>query len=430
MSGTSADGVDAAVVDVFGTGSGLRIETRAALSRAYAADLRERILELCRPGGGSSATISSLSVALGRVFAAAVLEVVAEAGLARESIDLVGSHGQTIYHAPPSRVGRENASTLQIGEPAVIAEITGLPVVSSFRARDVAAGGEGAPLVPYVDYLLLSHPSRGRAVQNIGGIANVTYLPPACHPVWRETARPESSKSSSKSSEAADSARCRVLLLDARGLPLLLPHIAGSHTAPGPSPAEVIAFDTGPGNMVIDGLARRLAGKPCDEDGRLAAAGEVHEGLLNELLDHPCFRTPPPRATGREEFGSGFVAALARRAADLGLSTAATLATATAFTARSIAESYREHLRPHGPVNEVVLSGGGAHNPTLVAMLARELGADVRVMKSDAVGLPVDFKEAIAFAVLASEAVRGRPANLPAVTGADGPRILGSLTAP
>jgi anhydro-N-acetylmuramic acid kinase len=213
-------------------------------------------------------------------------------------------------------------------------------------------------------------------VQNIGGIANVTYLPP------------------------------------------------------GGRAEDVIAFDTGPGNMVIDALARRLAGVDFDEGGRRAAEGQVDEELLNELMRHPFLQTPPPRSTGREQFGDAFVERLSARCRRLGLTTASTLATATAFTARSIAGSYFDYLMPNGPVDEVVLSGGGAHNETLVAMLSQYLRGRVPVIRSDQLGLPVDFKEALAFAVLASEAACGRPANLPAASGASGPRVLGSLTTP
>jgi len=286
----------------------------------------------------------------------------------------VGSHGQTIHHLPEGRRvgGRRVRSTLQIGEPCVIAERTGITTVADFRPRDMAAGGQGAPLVPYADYVLFRHDRKGRAVQNIGGIANVTFLPPAC---------------------SAD---------------------------------DVVAFDTGPGNMMVDravSLAtegrRRL-----DCGGRMAARGSVNEPLLTELMRHPYFRRKPPKSTGRETFGREFTDHLWRRARRKGVPAEDFVATVTALTARSIADACRRFLK--GSLDEVILCGGGARNRTMVAMLAEAL-APTAVRLSDELGIDADAREAIAFAVLARETIRGAAGNVPSATGARRRVVLGKV---
>jgi anhydro-N-acetylmuramic acid kinase len=272
-------------------------------------------------------------------------------------------------------VGKDSPvkSTLQIGEAAVIATRTGITTVADFRVADVAAGGQGAPLVSYVDWLLLRHPKRTRAVQNIGGIANVTYLPP------------------------------------------------------GDDPTHVRAFDTGPGNMLIDYAASRATAgtQTFDRDGQLAAAGRIDTTLLAKLMSHPYLAQSIPKTTGREQFGAQCGVTTWDQAKELGLSGADIVATLTAFTADSIADAYR-HFLPAMPA-EVVLGGGGANNPVLVAMLAERL-APAHVMTHQALGLDDDAKEAMAFAVLAYEASHGRPGNLPACTGAGRQTILGKIT--
>jgi len=311
---------------------------------------------------------------LGEVFASAVLRLAARAGVELASIDLIGSHGQTLHHMPRGRRhGRRSIrSTLQIGEPSVIAERTGITTVADFRPRDIAAGGQGAPLVAYADFRLFAHERLGRAMQNVGGIANVTYLPPGC------------------------------------GL------------------EQVVAFDTGPGNMILDRMAHHASGGRlrCDRDGRLARRGSVVGPLLAEWLGHPYFRRRPPKTTGRETFGQAAGDRMYRAAAEAGASPADAIATATALTAESIARAYRRFLPER--VDEAIVSGGGARNPALMDMLADRL-APSRVLVSDALGLDADAKEAVAFAVLAAEAVRDRCNNVPSATGARRAVVLGKI---
>jgi len=370
MSGTSADGTDAAVVRLDGAPPALDWQVLGHTHIEHPAGLREEIFACFRPATGSVDRLCRLNFALGRAFGAAALVAIAEVGLEPSDADLIGSHGQTLWHIPSGC----DASTLQLGEPAVIAEITGLPVVANFRTRDVAAGGQGAPLVAYVDRLLLTHPTRTRAAQNIGGIANVTYLPA----------------------------------------------LARTDQVP-------FAFDTGPGNMLIDDAAGRASGGVLhfDRDGALAARGRVDEDLLGELLADAYFAQPPPKTTGRERFGEQLGAEIWRRALASGTEVSDVVATVTALTAESIARAYRDFL-PEMP-DQVIASGGGTRNPTLMAMLREQLPG-VDVVTSDLVGLDPEAKEAVAFAVLAYETWHHRPANMPAATGADHPVILGSIT--
>ncbi len=387
ISGTSADGTAAATVRIEGAPPALKWELLAHINVPHPPDLREQIFASFRPETGTVDRLCALNFALGRAFADAAFQVAAAAGLKLAQVDLIGSHGQTVWHIPEG----PEASTLQLGEAAVIAELTGLPVVSNFRTRDMAAGGQGAPLVSYVDRLLFSHPTRSRALQNIGGIGNVTYLPP---------------------------------LLSGAG--------------EGGGGGEV-AFDTGPGNMLMDYAAGRATGGAWeyDRDGVLAAQGRVNEALLAELMAEPYLRLPAPKTTGRELFGVQFGARVWERAKAAGLADVDILATLTAFTARSIAQAYRE-LLPRMP-DEVIVSGGGAQNPTLMAMLRAALlpspeigggvgGGGVSVLTTDDFDLPAEAKEAVAFAVLAYETWHGRPGNLPAATGAQRAVVLGNIT--
>ncbi len=307
MSGTSADGIDAAVVELLGAPPRLEWRVLGHSHISHSPDLRQEIFACFRPESGTVDRLCSLNFALGEAFAAATLAAAEAVGLSIEQVDLIGSHGQTVWHIPTGR----QASTLQLGEAAVIAERTGRPVISNFRTRDMAAGGQGAPLVAFVDRLLLAHPHKRRAVQNIGGIANVTYLP-----------------------------------------------------LPGDGQAA-FAFDTGPGNMLIDAMAARVSdGRlTCDQDGRLAAAGSVHAGLLAELMANSYLRQSPPKTTGRELFGQPMAEIVAARAALLGLAPQDLLATVTAFTAESIARAYADFL-PSAP-DEVIVSGGGGCTVTL-----------------------------------------------------------------
>jgi len=336
--------------------------------------------------------VCALNVAIGEAFAEAALLVARQAGVAIESVGLIASHGQTVYHQVAAGAER---STLQLGTPAVIAERTGRTVVADFRPRDIAAGGQGAPLVPYLDMLLFRHPQRARAVQNIGGMGNVTYLPAA-------------------SSEAGD------WRLEAR-----IDEPASSLQPPA-SHGSVVAFDTGPGNVLIDEAVQLLTGGRLayDHDGRIAASGRIDQELLASWLAHPFFQQPPPRSTGRELFGSAVARDHVAQAQARGLATPDIVATLTALTAWSIADSYRRYC---GRVDEVLLSGGGARNPTLTRMIKAAL-PEATVRAVDDLLLDADAKEAVAFAIAGYATLHGWPNNVPAATGAAHPVVLGSLT--
>jgi anhydro-N-acetylmuramic acid kinase len=319
--------------------------------------------ELCR-----------LNVLLGELFAEAAAKVADAAGLDLEDVDLIGSHGQTVRHLPKpeTRLGHTTRCTLQIGEPCVIAERTGITTVADFRPRDMAAGGEGAPLVPLVDYLLFRSSNLNRAILNIGGIANITFLPAGC------------------------------------------------------ALGDVLAMDVGPGNMVIDHLAGLLTSgrERCDRGGQMASRGMVHEPLLAELMEHPFLQRPPPKSAGREDFGAGFSEDLYVRALQRKLRAEDVIATATAFTAHAVHDAVKRFAPCH--VDEFVVSGGGVHNATLMRHLER-LFDPIRVLALEALGMCSDAKEAVAFAVLANETLSGNPGNLPKVTGASRPAVLGKI---
>jgi anhydro-N-acetylmuramic acid kinase len=370
MSGTSVDGVDVTVVDI----TRRKVQLLAFDVFPYPTALRREILRLCRPESSRLDNICHYNFVLGEVFADAIIKLCSKSGIPLSSIDLVGSHGQTIYHNP--RGGRHNrktiGSTLQIGEPSVIAQRTGITTVADFRPRDMAAGGEGAPLVPYADYILFGHNRLSRAVQNIGGIANVTFLP--------------------------------------RGGKL----------------DDIIAFDTGPGNVVIDSIIRLISTdrRRFDPAGKMAAKGTVNKRLLNEMLRHPFSRRRPPKSTGREEFGSTFATRIYQKATQKGLSNNDLVATVTAFTANSIAQAYNKFL-PTMP-DEVILCGGGSHNNTLVEMLRSEL-PNAKMLSTEDFSISVDAKEAVSFAILAWATIKGSTNNVPGATGADQPVVLGKI---
>jgi anhydro-N-acetylmuramic acid kinase len=347
MSGTSLDGIDVAIVEI----AGRRIETVGFQSTPYSPAIRGAILAVSDTATQTSA-ISRLNFHLGELYAQAILRAVRRFG----PVKLIGCHGQTIYHE-----GAKN--TLQIGEAAVIAERTGVPVVSNFRTRDIAAGGEGAPLVPYVDYLLFRHRTRTRIALNIGGIANITVIP------------------------------------------------AGGRAE------DVVAFDTGPGNMVIDALAREL-GQRYDRGGKIAARGRMNTALLDDLLTDRYYRRKPPKSVGREQYGAAFLERLKKS----GLPIEDLIATATVLTAATIAQAAHTY-----DAADLIASGGGVHNPQIMGHLAALL-PDLAVSTSTDHGVNADAKEAIAFAVLAHETWRARPANLPSATGARRAVILGGIT--
>jgi len=370
MSGTSLDGIDAVIARVEGSGTDLQVETLGFVSEPYDDDLRAALAACVETATSHVRLVSQLHFRLGDRFADAVVHALDAAGLTTADLDLVGSHGQTVQHVPsPEEVaGVPTRSTLQIGSSAVLATRLDTPVIADFRSGDLALGGQAAPLVPYLDGALFTDPDEARVLLNLGGIANLTVLPP------------------------------------------------------GRPPAT--AFDTGPANMVIDALALRLTGRPYDADGALAARGTPDEFLLADVLTAPFFLQPPPKSTGREDFGMPFVDWLVARGpsdpADL-------MATATAFTARSVAEAVGRFVEPKPA--RVIASGGGVHNPTLMRMLAEAL-APTPLETTAAYGLDPDAKEAVLFAVLAHEWANGVRTGLPAVTGARAPAFQGSLTLP
>ena len=370
MSGTSLDGVDAALVNIEGRGVATKVSLIGFTTTEIPEQIKQEIRRAVKPSTGTVDLLCSLNFKLGYLFAEAAKSVCREARFPIDKVDFIASHGQTVWHIPKPD-GDFARSTLQIGEPAVIAYETGVKVVSNFRTMDIAAGGEGAPLVPYSEFVLYSSPNENVALQNIGGIGNVTVLPST-----------------------------------------------GSMT-------DVYAFDTGPGNMIIDELMQRLYSRPYDEEGCVAASGTVNERMLQELMSHPYISMPLPKSTGREMFGEQYTVALMERwsalpAADL-------VATATAFTARTIAEAYRRFIIPKWPINRTVLGGGGAHNITLRRMLADEL-PNVEVTTQDQIGLSSDAKDAIAFAIMGNETLHGYPSNVCSATGASHHVILGNIT--
>lgn len=382
MSGTSLDGIDAALCEVAGSGDTLRAGLRGFITVPFAPDVRERIQSACQNGGVEDA--ARLNVELGELFAGAVLQLMAAYDLSRADVDLIGSHGQTICHLPGER------ATLQIGEPCIIAERSGITTVADFRPRDMAAGGEGAPLVPYVDWCLLRRADRHRVVQNIGGIGNCTLLPAGC-------------------------------ALD-----------------------DVVAWDTGPGNMVMDECVRLMTNgeRAFDEDGEMAARGPVDEAWLAQLMEHPFLARRPPKSTGREDFGRAYTKEFVEEGRRRSLSADNIVATATALTAASIARSLQTFgasvLDGRANSVELILGGGGAFNPTLRRMLQQRLASGLTpgdnthqipstVLTHEDCGLRSDAKEALAFAILAHETITGVSNNVPGATGAARPVVLGKI---
>ncbi len=363
ISGTSADGAEAALCRIRGTGSSTRLALIAHLRTPFEPELSSRIRR-----ADSAREISELNFLLGERFARAALKVIAAAGLSPQEVDLIGSHGQTVAHLPKPLAAQP--STLQIGEASVIAERTGIPTVSDFRTRDVAAGGQGAPLVPYADWVLFRKRGVHRALQNIGGIANVSVV--------------------------------------------------------GDRLKDVLAFDTGPGNMLLDELARRVSSGAlsCDLDGRLSRRGAIIPELLRRLLRHAFLTQPPPRSTGRESFGDSLAEDLwkryRRRPFDL-------MATALAFTVEATARAYEKYVLPRFGLEGIYVSGGGSRNPGVMNGLRARLSKRAPLWPLSRLGFPEQAKEAACFALLASECLSGTPQNVPSATGARGPVILGKI---
>lgn len=376
MSGTSADGINVALVRVTSSRGRAGTPSLHFLAHAeypYPKQVRRAVLAAMNSPKARVADLARLNFLLAELYADAVL---ATQRRFRLKAELVGCHGQTLYHQGEVArfLGRELAVTWQTGEGAVLAARIEVPVVSDFRPADMAAGGKGAPLVPFLDFHLYRDHRVGRIVQNIGGIANLTAIP---------------------------SAACF---------------------------EQVLAFDTGPGNMLIDGITERLFGKPYDRDGRIAASGAVLDRVINEVLHAPFFRRKPPKTAGREEFGREFTQDFIRRCGRVDKRDI--VATATALTARSIADALRRLvMRRAGTYRDFVVSGGGANNPTMLAMLANELRPlGLQIRSSDEFGLPSEAKESAAFALLAFQTWNRQPSNVPSATGAKRPAILGKIS--
>jgi len=357
ISGTSADGITAAYTEITGTGETTEIDLIGYATYPFTEATRERVFKLFKPGLAKVQDVCEMNIILGDAFGDAANQLINDLSLT--NVDLIGSHGQTIWHQPNQK------ATLQIGEPAVISAKTRLPVVADFRKADMAAGGEGAPLTPYLDYVLHRDPSERRVLQNIGGIANLTYL----------------------------------------------------------GVGDVVAFDTGPGNMIIDAVVKRHYGDTHDVDGAIARKGTVNHELLDELLEHPFYKEKPPKTTGREVFGEHYAEQIAKRANELGLTNEDLVATVTQLTVQTIIEAYENYLPSF---DAVYVSGGGARNPVIVEGL--NAGLDMPVLDYSELGFSSEAKESVLMALLANEYVMGTPSNLPSATGADKKVVLGYAT--
>ena len=374
MSGTSMDGIDSALVHIKNNGVNTEIDLINFHTFLYPDELQDELVEISQPGQGTVDKICRLNFILGEYFADAVLEICRLSKFNVSQIDLIGSHGQTICHLPEELncYHKATRSTMQIGEPAVIANRTGCITVANFRSADMAVGGQGAPLVPYFDYLKFGSSTFKRIILNIGGIANITVI---------------------KKHSTTD---------------------------------DVLAYDTGPGNMVINALMKKFYNRPYDENGAIALKGIISEQLLSILLQHSFFNKPIPKSTGREEFGNSFVEQILRISKDLKLKSKDIIATATELTACSIADSLKFTSLLIDDIDELIVSGGGIHNHAIMNSIARHF-YNSRILKSDEFDIPGDAKEAICFAVLANEAICGKPINLPSVTGAKKATVLGAL---
>lgn len=375
MSGTSADGIDVSVAEIMGRGFNLRFKLLTHEHIAYPAAVRKAVLEAMNASDISVAHLSRLNYLLGDLYADSVKRTIKGT---RIKPDLIGCHGQTIYHQAETEnfLGKQIACTWQLGEGAEIASEIGVPVVSDFRPADLVAGGKGAPLVPFFDYVAYRHRTRGRILQNIGGIANLTAIPAG--------ARPE----------------------------------------------QVHAFDTGPGNMVIDACMEELFGKRYDSGGKVAARGQVLEPVLKAIMRERYFQLSPPKTAGREEFGREFAGRFLRRCGRVAKENV--IATATALTARSIAEAIsRFVLEKRATYKEIIVGGGGAKNATLMSMLQDAVKPfSLTITTTEEFGIPSEAKEALAFALLAYETWHRRPSNIPSATGAARSAILGKISYP
>ncbi len=377
MSGTSADGIEVALARISGAPPSLNAKLLGHTSVKFPHALRKEILRVAEQHATTAGELSQLNFRLGEVFADAALAACRKFRVSPKRIELIGNHGQTIFHQgrPAPYFGSSTASTLQIGEPSVIAAGTGITTVGDFRPADMALGGQGAPLVPYVDYLLYRHAKLGRVSLNLGGIANITVLPRAC------------------------------------------------------KPQQVFAFDTGPANMLIDALVSRFTHERqrFDKNAHFAAQGRSNPALLNKLMLDPYLKLAPPKSTGREYFGHAYLKNLLSLGQRHRANPNDLIRAATIFTALSVVDALHRFVLPKTKIDQLIVSGGGAHNPLIVAQISAALPG-VDVLPSSRLGVPEDAKEAFAFALLAYETFHQRPANLPSATGARGPAILGKIS--
>ncbi len=379
MSGTSVDGIDAAVVEIITVNAGIKIKLCAFENIPYSGSVRKKIMELFDVDTSTVDKLGYMNFLLGELFAQAALQVIKKAGLEAEDIDFIGSHGQTVYHQPQvsNEDGYDIRYTVQIGEGAVISARTGIPCVSDFRVADMAAGGQGAPLVPFTEYLLYSDEGKNVLLQNIGGIGNITIIP-AGKNIW-----------------------------------------------------EISAFDTGPGNMIIDGLVQKTSkGRLLyDPGGEIAKKGTVNDSLLKRLINNPYFDAVPPKSTGRELFGKDYTEMVYQYMLENNISNEDGIATVTYFTAWSIADSYRRYIKPRCSADYIVLGGGGSYNNTLVNYIKTEMSAyNVQTYTQEQLGYSSDAKEAIAFAILADYTVAAKTNNIPGVTGASKAVVMGKIS--
>jgi len=377
MSGTSADGIDVALARISGAPPNLNAKLLGHTSVKFPSALQKEILRVAEQHSITAGALSQLNFRLGELLGGAAIAACRHFRVPPSKVALIGSHGQTIFHQgkPANFLGRPTASTLQIGEPAIIAAHTGITTVGDFRPADIALGGQGAPLVPYADYLLYRQKKLGRVSLNLGGIANITVLPRAA------------------------------------------------------KPHQVFAFDTGPANMLIDALVSHFTHgrRRFDENARLASQGRSLPALLDDLLRDPYLKLAPPKSTGREYYGNAYVKKLLALGRRYRVKPNDLIRAATIFTALSVVDALNRFVLPKTKINQLIVSGGGARNPLILAQLSAALPG-IEVLPSGRLGIPEDAKEAFAFALLAYETFHQRPASLPSATGARGPAILGKIS--
>lgn len=377
MSGTSLDGVDAVLCEIKGNSTLTKIKQIEFITYPFPAGLKKTLLENSTLSKGNVTDITKLNFLLSLIYADAINKLIKKSKITKNKIDLIGSHGQTIQHLPQKEkyFGYKFGSTLQIGDPSVIAKLTGITTVGDFRTGDMALGGEGAPLIPYFDYIILSSKNKNRALLNIGGISNITIL--------KKNGNPD----------------------------------------------DVLAFDTGPGNMLIDFLAKKFFNKNYDGNGELAKRGKVRGKFLEAMINKDKFISKrPPKSTGREYYGKEFIEPLIKKYREL--SKYDLIATATSFTAYAVFKNYELFIKNKIKIDELFVSGGGAKNKFLIEQLGSYFGKNVKISSVEKLGISADAKEAICFAVLANETISGNPSNLPKVTGAKKKTILGKICLP